>query len=109
MNASERRFQLLSALLKRRKESMESLALEFHVSYMTIFRDIQLLSCYYPIITKRGTNGGVFIMDGYCLGTTYLTVPQTLLLERLSALLTGEELMLMQEIIKTFSKPDSVK
>lgn len=57
MNASERRLRILQALLKRRKESMEVFATEFQVSYMTIFRDVQFLSCYFPIVTKRGIRG----------------------------------------------------
>ena len=72
---------------------------------MTAFRDIQFLSCYFPIITKRGTGGGVFLMDGYQLGMKYLTEPQAVLLEKISATLTGEDLILMLEILKTFKKP----
>lgn len=68
---------------------------------MAAFRDIQFLS-YFPIITKRGTDGGVFLMDGYKLGMQYLTEPQATLLENLSATLTGENSILMREILKTF-------
>ena len=56
-SASECRLRILQALLKRRKESMEVFATEFQVSYMTIFRDVQFLSCYFPIVTKRGIRG----------------------------------------------------
>ena len=105
MTANDRRFQILNSLLKYRKVSIQGLSLEFHVSYMTAFRDIQFLSCYFPIITKRGTGGGVFLMDGYQLGMKYLTEPQAVLLEKISATLTGEDLILMREILKTFKKP----
>lgn len=108
MSATERRFRILQALFKRRKESMEVFATEFQVSYMTIFRDIQFLSCYFPIVTKRGITGGVLFMDGYVFGSKHLTVPQTRLLERLSAQLDGEDLQLMQEILHTFSEPISM-
>ena len=105
MTANDRRFQILNSLLKYRKVSIQGLSSEFQVSYMTVFRDIQFLSCYFPIITKRGTDGGVFLMDGYQLGMKYLTEPQAVLLEKISATLTGEDLILMREILKTFKKP----
>ena len=108
MSATERRFRLFKVLLQRRKEYMGVLASEFHVSYMTIYRDVQFLSCYFPVITKQGNQGGVLLTDGYGLGVNYLTVPQTRLLERLSAQLEGEELQLMQEILHTFSEPISM-
>lgn len=108
MSATDRRFRILQALFKRRKESMEAFATEFCVSYMTIFRDIQFLSCYFPIVTKRGITGGVSFMDGYVWGLRHLTIPQTRLLERLSAQLFGEDLQLMQEILHTFSEPISM-
>lgn len=108
MNASERRLRILQALLKRRKDSMEAFATEFHVSYMTIFRDVQFLSCYFPIVTRRGGDGGILLMDGYGSGVKYLTLSQARLLERLSTQLDGEALQLMQEILHTFSEPISM-
>ena len=66
------------------------------------------ISCYFPIVTKRGITGGVSFMDGYVWGLRHLTIPQTRLLERLSAQLFGEDLQLMQEILHTFSEPISM-
>ena len=105
MTANDRRFQILDSLLKYRKVSIQGLSLEFQVSYMTVFRDIQFLSCYFPITTKRGTDGGVFLMESYQLGMKYLTEPQAVLLEKISATLTGEDFLLMCEILKIFKKP----
>ena len=81
-----------------------NLAIEFNVSVSTIMRDVQELSRSHPIITKQGGGGGIEVMDGYHLGMRYMTSEQTALLEKLSDGLTGDELLVMQSILKTFSK-----
>ena len=63
-----------------------------------------VLSCSYPIDTQQGGGGGIFIADGYRLGMKYLTEEQLTLLEKLSKMLCGEELTVMNSIIKTFRK-----
>ena len=105
MTANERRMCILYMLLEKRKDSLQRLSVEFQVSRWTIMRDIQELSRSHPISTKPGVGGGVEIMDGYRLGMKYLTSEQSVLLEKLSENLTGEELLIMQSILKTFSKP----
>ena len=105
MTASERRMCILNVLLEKRKDSLQRLSEEFQVSRWTIMRDIQELSRSHPISTKQGAGGGVRIMDGYRLGMKYLTAEQATLLEKLSENLTGEDLLIMQSILKTFSKP----
>ena len=104
-NTAERRMLILQRLCECRYDCVKNLARDFHVSYNTIRSDIQVLSCSFPIYTSQGAGGGVRIMDGYRLGMKYLTAEQTDLLERLSENLTGEELLIMQSILKTFSKP----
>ena len=103
---NDRRMQILETLIVRRHETMERLATEFGVSRMTIFRDLQVLSCSHPITAQKGGAGGVRIADGYRLGMKYLNEQQTALLETLSETLSGENLKTMQSIIKTFSRPN---
>ena len=103
--ALERRQSILDYLLEVRKTTRAELSDRFGVSLRTIERDIIILSCSYPIITVQGGNGGIKIADGYYIGIRYLTVSQLALLERLSTSLTGEDLSLMREIIKTFRRP----
>ena len=103
-NTTERRMLILQKLCECRRDCIRNLAEEFHVSYNTVRSDIQVLSCSYPIYTSQGAGGGVAIMDGYRLGMKYLTLEQAALLEKLSEQLTGEELLIMQRILKTFSK-----
>ena len=103
---ADRRMQILQKLIARKHDTMEHLADEFGVSRMTIFRDLQILSCSYPITAQKGGSGGVRIADGYRLGMKYLNAQQTNLLEKLSETLSGENLKTMQSILKTFSPPN---
>ena len=100
-----RRFRIIEELCKRRSIPIVRLASEFSVHRSTIQKDIEVISMLIPIYTTRGGDGGVHVIDGYYLGMKYLTEPQAALLEKISATLTGEDLILMREILKTFKKP----
>ena len=83
---------------------MANLAAEFGVSVRTIKNDIDILSLSYPIETIRGRyGGGVRVADGYYLHKKYLKPEQQELLERLSANLSGSDLLVMNSIIKDFA------
>lgn len=101
---ADRRMHILEKLIARKHDTMERLATEFGVSRMTIYRDLQVLSCSHPITAQKGGAGGVRIADGYRLGMKYLNAQQTALLETLSENLSGDDLITMQSILKTFSK-----
>lgn len=102
---NDRRMQILEILIVRKSETMNRLAEELGVSRMTVFRDIQVLSCSYPITTNVGVGGGVHIDDRYRLGMKYLSDEQAELLERLSETLEGNCLVIMLDILKTFRRP----
>ena len=102
---AERRMKMLELLCERRKIKVDELANEFNVSVRTVHYDLSVLSCSYPITFKRGINGGACIIGSFHLGMKYLTEPQAVLLEKISATMTGEDLILMREILKTFKKP----
>ena len=105
-NTAERRLMILSVLCGRRSELAGNLAVEFGVTQRTIYNDIQVLSCSYPIITIQGNGGGIKIMDGYKLGMKYLTDKQLELLTRLSDKLTDEDDRgTLQIIINTYKNP----
>ena len=104
MNANDRRLEILRVLCDRRFDTMSHLASEFGVCIRTIKYDIEALSISHPIYTQSGNGGGVAIMEGYYIGMKYLNEQQTNLLEKLSENLSGEDLVIMQTIIKTFSK-----
>jgi len=92
MGPNERRMEIIEALCRRRQDTMANLATEFGVSVRTIKNDIDILSLSYPIETIRGRyGGGVRVAE------------QQELLERLSANLSGNDLMVMNSIIKDFA------
>ena len=99
-----RRFRIIEELCKRRSIQIVRLASEFSVHRSTIQKDIEVISTLIPIYTTRGSDGGVHVLDGYQLGMKYLTEPQTILLEKISVSLTGEDLILMREILDMFKK-----
>lgn len=105
MTANDRRMRILEVLCERRHESVGNLAFEFGVADSTMRKDLQILSCSYPIYTTQGNGGGVHVVDGYRMGKQYLTKEQEDLLEKLAARLTGEDFKTMQSILKKFGEP----
>lgn len=108
-STTDRRQAILEYLIDNRRTTRTDLADRFGVSTRTIERDILVLSCSYPIDTQQGGGGGIFIAEGYRLGRKYLTCDQLKLLEKLSANLSEEELVIMESIIKVFKYPIDVK
>ena len=104
-STTERRQLVLEYLLNHRFTTLSTLCMEFGVSMSTMRRDILILSFFYPITTFQGGGGGIKIAEGYRLGMKYMTSKQKALLERLSESLSGEELVTMHSILKTFSNP----
>ena len=105
MTATERYTEVLMKILRCGHVKISDLQEEFQVSRSTIKRDIQEISRHFPIRSIEGRYGGIFLDKDYRLGMKYLTEPQAHLLEELSSTLAGENLHLMQEILKTFKKP----
>lgn len=65
MDALSRRLEIINILIVRRHTTANELAQEFGVSSRTIQSDIQTLSSCYPVYTKPGVDGGIFITDNY--------------------------------------------
>lgn len=104
MRANERRAAILEILCRRREETMQNLADEFHVTRRTILSDIDELTLSYPIQTTRGRfGGGVKVADGYYIGRKYLKPSQLQLLQRLAGSLTGSDLSVMNSILSDFA------
>ena len=72
-STTERRQALFETMCERRHETIDNLAFEFGVERRTIRRDIEILSCSYPIYTVQGTGGGIFIDEDYRLGKKHMT------------------------------------
>lgn len=104
MTPSERREAILNVLCKRRQDTIENLANEFGVSVRTIKYDIEELTLAHPIETVRGRyGGGVKVADGYYIGRKYLKPSQQELLKKLSEQLSGNELEVMNSILRDFA------
>ena len=101
----ERRQLILNVLCERRTETIDNLAFEFSVHRNTIKKDIEVLSFYFPLFTTKGTGGGVHLVDGFRLGMKYLTDKQYTVLTGISERLSGEEKIVVQEILKIFAYP----
>jgi len=106
MCSAERRQQVLEFVVAKRHTFLKEICNEFGVSFSTARRDVQILSCSYPIYTSPGGDGGIYTVPGYRLGMKYFTEEQAALLEKLSESLVGEDLKTMDSIIKTFKRPD---
>jgi predicted DNA-binding transcriptional regulator YafY len=104
MGPNERRMEIMEVLCQRRHDTMKNLAFEFGVTERTIRNDISILSLSYPLETIRGRyGGGVKVMDGFYMNRKYLKPEQKNLLERLSTSLSGQDLSIMNSILKEFA------
>ena len=65
MDISHRRMEIISILSAKGHTTMRELAWELEVSRRTIMNDVIALSFDYPIYTKPGEGGGVFITENY--------------------------------------------
>ena len=65
MNTIERRAEIMNILVIRRHTTARELAEELGVATRTIERDIQALSPKFPVYTKQGGDGGIFIEESY--------------------------------------------
>jgi predicted DNA-binding transcriptional regulator YafY len=105
----ERRQRIIEILNMRRSEKIENLAFEFDVTRRTIENDIQVLSCSYPIDTKTGPTGCVYVQDGFDLYERYLTAKQFEVLAELKSVATDEQAKVLETILKSFGRNGGVK
>lgn len=112
METAERRLEILRALCKSRHDTVENLAFKFGVSERTIRRDIEILSCNYPVYTQSGRyNGGVYVMEGYTMDNMYMTETELNVLKKLlsiskrKSIITLNEQNILNSIISQYTKP----
>lgn len=110
MGASERRLEIMKLLCKRRYETMANLAEEFGVSVRTIQRDIDELTFLMPLYVKSGRyDGGIYVDEDYTMDRMYMNSDEIELLKKLEILtsdkLSNNEIILLRQIIKTYTKP----
>lgn len=81
-SATERRQLILEYISDKRKVTIQNIVDEFEISRATAKRDIELLSCSYPIVTENWRGGGIRAMDGWYLSNRYLHDDQEALLRK---------------------------
>ena len=104
-SATERRQMILEYISDMRKVTIQNIVDEFDISRATAKRDIELLSCSYPIVTENWRGGGIRAMDGWYLSNRYLHDDQEALLRKLLDGLQPDEQQTMQSILTDFAKP----
>ena len=90
---------MIAAIYERHNDAVGNRAFEFDVSFHTIRNDIRVLELEYPIYTRMGAGGGVFILDSSRLQQRWLTVRQRELLVDVCSVLDDERALLMKSII----------
>jgi len=104
MNPWERRQKLLEVLCIRRHDTTGNLAHEFHVCTATIRRDIEILTCSYPIETVQGGHGGgIRVAEWFHLDRRALNADEITFLRKLGEHLDGPDLEMLNRIIVLFS------
>jgi len=80
----DRLIGILTILLQNEKTTAPELARRFEVSRRTILRDVEALAMAgIPVVTARGGDGGISIMEGYKINKSVLTA------EELQSLVAG--------------------
>ena len=98
----ERRRRLITTFYERQNDIVGNLLLSIVRSH-TIRNDIRVLELEYPIYTKMGAGGGVFVLDSSRLQQRWLTVRQRELLMNVCDALDDEQVLLMKSIISGLS------
>ena len=108
MNTAHRRMEIINILILRRHVTASELAQEFGVSVRTIQYDIQALSPVYPIYTKQGENGEIFIRDDYKPYVNSLSPIELQVLQELVELTEGLHRKILIQVIQKYG-PDNIK
>lgn len=108
MNAAERRMEIISILTVRRQITAKELAEEFGVTVRTIQNDIQALSPGYPIYTKQGGDGGIFMAEHYNPYTNSLSSMELAVLCELYEKANGIHKKILKQLLGKYG-PDKLE
>lgn len=108
MNTVHRRTEIINILIIRRHATANELAQEFGVSIRTIQYDIQALTPVYPIYTKQGENGGIFIREDYKPYANSLTPMEVAALHELYDWTEGIHKKVLFQVLRKYG-PDKLQ
>lgn len=102
MDTAHRRMEIISILVAKGHATTRELAWELDVSRRTIMNDVITLSFDYPIYTKPGEGGGVFITENYKPYGNTLTQTEQKTLSKLYQRAKGKEKEILFRIIHKY-------
>ena len=108
MNTADRRAEIINILLVRRRITAKELAEEFNVTVRTIQNDIQALSLGFPIYTRQGGDGGIFVGDNYKPYMNTLTPLELKVLHEMYGLADGIHKKVLFQLIRKYG-PDKLE
>ena len=106
---NERRQAMIEFISVNRKTSLHELMTVFGISQKTVQRDLEILSCSYPVYTVQGKGGGIRVADGWYLSRSYLSDTQEAFLRDLMSGLQPQDRETMNAILAKFAKPNKEK
>ena len=108
MNTAGHRAEIISILMVRRRITAKELAEEFNVTVRTIQNDIQALSLGFPIYTRQGGDGGIFVGDNYKPYMNTLTPLELKVLHEMYGLADGIHKKVLFQLIRKYG-PDKLE
>jgi predicted DNA-binding transcriptional regulator YafY len=108
MNATDRRTEIMNILIVRRHTTARELAEELGVTIRTIQRDIQALSPGFPVYTRQGWDGGIFIGDDYKPYVNTLSADELKTLREIYGQAEGAQKKILLQIIHKYG-PDKLE
>ena len=102
MTAADRRLEIISILVVSGHTTSKELAQEFGVTRRTILHDVSVLSYRYPVYTKQGEGGGIFIMDSYKPYNNTLTPVEQERLKKMYDAAEGEDKKILGRVLRKY-------
>ena len=104
MTADERRQYMLNRLFSGEVLKSEQLADELNVSERTVRRDVDAITCEYPVEAVRGRyGGGIKMADWFRPSRKVLTKEQIAAIRKAAQFLDGEDRQALMSVISQFS------
>ena len=105
MTANERRAEIMRILIARRAESAPQLAQELGVCLNTIRHDILVLTADYPLETRTGNGGCVYLPDWYHPHRNILSNEQKQTLSQLMESANEQQAKVLREMLVEYGSP----
>ena len=102
MTTADRRLEIVSILVVNGHVTSRELAQEFGVARRTILNDVAALTYGYPIYTKPGAGGGIFIMDSYKPYNNTLTPVEQERLKKMYDAAEGEDKKILERVLRKY-------